>query len=320
MVSQETCTLAAAALKKLAMNKACRDAFNEDALFFKLFEPAAQRYFLAANREALLPKLQLLNAKGYALSVEYVGEENADPAVVQRFVDEYLVAIQPFADAGLKPQLSFDLSAVGLAVSQETAYKNASTIIAAAAEHDLPVMISMEHAGAVDSILEVYGELAPAHANVGVTLQAYLHRTLDDLPKVLGYGRKVRLVKGVYNEPSEVALPRGEALDERYLHLLRRVLAAGVPVSCATQDPTLIPRILAESRLAANLELEMLHGVQPALLRQARQAGVPCRIYAVYGGSWYLHFLHRLAESPVEILGALADFSDPSRVVFAADY
>ncbi|ATB65503.1 proline dehydrogenase family protein [Pseudomonas mosselii] len=320
MVSQETCTLAAAALKKLAMNKACREAFNEDSLFFKLFEPAAKRYFLGADREELLPKLQLLAGKGYALSAEYVGEENADPVVVQRFVDEYLASIKPFVGAGLRPQLSFDLSAVGLALSQDTAYRNAATIISAAAEHDIPVMISMEHASSVDRILEVYGELAPEYANVGVTLQAYLHRTLDDLPKVLGHRRKIRLVKGVYNEPQEVALPRGEALDQRYLDMLRLILDAGVPVSCATQDPTMIARILAEPRGSASLELEMLHGVQPALMRQAKEAGLPCRIYAVYGGSWYLHFLHRLAESPQEILGALADFSEPSRVVFGAGY
>lgn len=320
MVCQETCTLASAALKKLAMNQACRDAFNEDSLFFKLFSSAAQRYFLAANRDALLPKLNTLADKGYALSVEYVGEENSDPAVVQRFVDEYLTSIRSFVDAGLKPQLSFDLSAVGLAISQDTAYKNAAAIISAAAAHDIPVMISMEHAASVDRILEVYGELAPAYANVGVTIQAYLHRTLEDLPKVLCFGRKVRLVKGVYNEPATIALPRGEALDERYMELLQILLNAGGAVSCATQDPVLIPRILEKSRQSANLELEMLHGVQPTLLRQAKNAGLPCRIYGVYGDSWYLHFLHRLAESPTEILGALADFNDPSRVVFAAGY
>ncbi|PWU28547.1 MULTISPECIES: proline dehydrogenase family protein [unclassified Pseudomonas] len=320
MTPRETCILAAAALKKLAMNQACREAFSKDSLFFKLFASAAQRYLLAANRDALLPKLNVLAEKGYALSVEYVGEENADSAVVQRFINEYLTSIQPFADAGLKPQLSFDLSAVGLALSQNTAYKNAAAIISAAAAHDMPVMISMERAASVDRILEVYGELAPVHANVGVTIQAYLHRTLDDLPKILHYGRKVRLVKGVYNEPEAVALPRGEALDQRYLGLLDMALGAGVPVSCATQDPALIPHILAKSRHSANIELEMLHGVQPTLLRQAREAGLPCRIYGVYGESWYLHFLHRLAESPEEILGALADFSDPSRVVFAAGY
>ncbi|KPW89936.1 MULTISPECIES: proline dehydrogenase family protein [Pseudomonas syringae group] len=320
MVSKEDYSLASVALKKLAMNKACRDAFTEDSLFFKLFSPAAQRYFLATNRKALLPKLNVLANKGYALSVEYVGEENSDPIVVQRFVEEYLSSIQAFAEVGLKPQLSFDLSAVGLALSQDIAYRNAAAIISKAANYDVPVMISMEHAASVDQILEVYGELAPEYANVGVTIQAYLHRTIEDLPKVLRYGRKVRLVKGVYNEPETVALPRGEALDKRYMELLLMLLNAGGGVSAATQDPDLIPRILKQYGQLSNLELEMLHGVQPGLLRQVRDAGLPCRIYGVYGDSWYLHFLHRLAESPEEILGALADFSDPSRVVFAADY
>lgn len=320
MLSKEVYTLACAGLKKLALNQACRDAFDKNSLFFKLFEHAAHRYIVASDAQALSGKLQALAAKGYQLGVEYVGEENHDPGVVQDFVNEYLNAIKTFARAGLKPQLGFDLSAVGLLVSQETAYHNAATILSAAAEHDIPVMISMEHSSAVDKILEVYAELAPAHHNVGITVQAHLHRTVDDLPRIISYGRKVRLVKGVYNEVPDIALPRGEELDKRYLSLLDDLLAANVAVSCATQDPNLIKRLFDGGYQLRIEELEMLHGVQPDVLRSAREAGLTCRIAAVYGDSWYLHFLHRLAESPDNVLQALADFYDPSRITFGAGY
>ncbi|MCU1752544.1 proline dehydrogenase family protein [Pseudomonas sp. 6D_7.1_Bac1] len=312
--------LACAGLKKLALNQACRDGFNKDSLFFKLFEQAAQHYIVSSDRHELSSKLHVLSDKGYRLGVEYVGEENHDPCIVQAFVDEYLVSIQLFAKAGLIPQLGFDLSAVGLLASQETAYLNATTIVSAAAEYNIPVMISMEHSSAVDKILEVYAELAPAHLNVGITVQAHLHRTINDLPGIIGYGRKIRLVKGVYNESQEIALPRGSELDERYLKLLGDVLAANVPVSCATQDSSLIKRIFDQSYHLDIQELEMLHGVQPEVLRKAKEAGLACRIAAVYGNSWYLHFLHRLAESPDNVLEALADFYDPSRITFGAGY
>jgi len=318
--SKEIYTLACAGLKKLALNQECRDAFDKNSLFFKLFEQAAHRYIIASDAQELNRKLHTLAAKGYQLGVEYVGEENHDPHVVQRFVGEYLSAVQRFAGAGLKPQLGFDLSAVGMLISQETAYRNASAILAAAAQYDIPVMISMEHSSAVDKILEVYAELAPAHLNVGITVQAHLHRTVKDLPRIISYGRKVRLVKGVYNESLDVALPRGEELDDRYLMLLDNLLAASVPVSCATQDPNLIKRLFAGGYNSKIEELEMLHGVQPEVLRSAREAGLNCRIAAVYGDSWYLHFLHRLAESPDNVLEALADFYDPSRITFGAGY
>ncbi|MFL1500741.1 proline dehydrogenase family protein [Pseudomonas sp. O64] len=320
MPSKEIYTLACAGLKKLALNQECRDAFNKNSLFFKLFEQAAHRYIIASDAQELNRKLHTLAAKGYQLGVEYVGEENHDPQVVQRFVSEYLSAVQRFADAGLKPQLGFDLSAVGMLISQETAYRNAATILSAAAQHDIPVMISMEHSSAVDKILEVYAELAPAHHNVGMTVQAHLHRTVNDLPRLISYGRKVRLVKGVYNEAHDIALPRGEELDNRYLMLLDDLLAAHVPVSCATQDPNLIKRLFEGGYHSKIEELEMLHGVQPEVLRSAREAGLTCRIAAVYGDSWYLHFLHRLAESPDNVLEALADFYDPSRITFGAGY
>lgn len=320
MPSQDTCVLISAALKKLALNQECRDAFSKDSLFFKLFEQAAHRYIVSSDREELAGKLQLLHDKGYRLGVEYVGEENHDPRVVQAFVDEYLKSIQTFAKAGLTPQLGFDLSAVGMLISQETAYRNAATILSAAAEHNISVMISMEHSSAVDKILEVYSQLAPDHSNIGLTVQAHLHRTLDDLPAIIGYGRKIRLVKGVYNEAREIALPRGTELDKRYLTLLAELLEANIAVSCATQDPNLIKRIFEQGYHSQIQELEMLHGVQPETLRKAKEAGLACRIAAVYGDSWYLHFLHRLAESPENVLESLADFYDPSRIVFGAGY
>ena len=320
MPSQDTYVLISAALKKLALNQECRDAFSKDSLFFKLFEQAAHRYIVSSDREGLADKLQLLHDKGYRLGVEYVGEENHDPRVVQAFVDEYLKSIQTFSRAGLTPQLGFDLSAVGMLISQETAYRNAATILSAAAEHNIPVMISMEHSSAVDKILEVYAQLAPDHSNVGLTVQAHLHRTVADLPEIIGYGRKIRLVKGVYNEAREIALPRGAELDERYLTLLADILETNIAVSCATQDPNLIKRIFDQGYHSQIQELEMLHGVQPETLRKAKEAGLACRIAAVYGDSWYLHFLHRLAESPENVLEALADFYEPSRIVFGAGY
>jgi proline dehydrogenase len=217
-------------------------------------------------------------------------------------------------------QLGFDLSSVGSMVSAELAHDNAARLLKAAAARGMTLVLSMERSAFVDPILELHGALAAEHDNLAITLQAHLHRCAADAAAVAARGGKVRLVKGVYREPAEVALPRGPELDRRYVDLLRTLLDQGVPVAVGTQDPRLYELMEQEGLLERVVEAEMLHGVKPWLLRRLRDRGVPTRILAVYGENWWLHFLHRLAEHPRNVLVALADLDDPARIRFGAEY
>jgi proline dehydrogenase len=215
-------------------------------------------------------------------------------------------------------QVGFDLSSVGSMVSADVAYDNATRLLKAAAVKDVTLVLSMERSTFVDPILELHAALAAEHDNIAITLQAHLHRTEADVAAVPA--RKVRLVKGVYREPPEVALPRGPELDRRFLDLLRTLLDRGIPVAVGTQDPGLYARLGEAGLLAYVDEAELLHGVKPWLPRRLRDEGVPTRILAVYGENWWLHFLHRLAEYPPNVLVALADLGDPTRVRFGHGY
>ncbi|MFJ7269914.1 proline dehydrogenase family protein [Streptomyces sp. NPDC099050] len=294
-------------LRILAADERCRSAFTTPGSVLQdVLSPAARRYVLAAGRDEFIGHLEVLRAKSYEIAVEFVGEENSDPAEIERVVDEYLAVLSHEPVPG---QVGFDLSNLGLAFSRELAEKNTVRIAEAAAARGSEVVLSMERAPAVDDVLDTYRVLAADHANLGVTLQAYLHRTEDDLDTIPLEGRKIRLVKGAFSEPSETALGRGPALDARYLHLARRLVDRGARLSLATQDG----EVLAEARRSGLLdrvtEIEMLHGVRPALLRSYREAGYACRIYATYGENWWLHLLHRLAEHPPMVLTALADIA-----------
>ncbi|WP_025272318.1 proline dehydrogenase family protein [Haloglycomyces albus] len=319
---ETTRTQAGHALKAMAADQRVRDAFLDGRLLADLFKTAADRYIVAADRHELGERLALLEAKGYHTGVEQVGEEARTADEVKEVVAEYHRLIEQFAE---KPprypvQLGFDLSNVGSLVSQQEAKDNTGQLLEAAAELDMPIVLSMERSGWVDGILEVFQDLAGRYDNVGLTVQAHLHRTEDDLADIIAAGRKVRLVKGVYHETEDVALPRGPKLQDRYVALLQRLLDADVPVAVGTHDADLLERLRSEGMLTAVTEVEMLHGVQGHVLKSLREQGIQCRIATVYGHNWWLHFLHRLSEHPPNVITALADLSDPSRIEFGSQY
>ncbi|WP_323122744.1 proline dehydrogenase family protein [Burkholderia alba] len=321
-MNNEIHTLAAAALKGLAANPRYARSFRESDALRQLLHAPASRYIVAGEAGTAIDRMRMLAAKGYEIGLEYVGENVTDPDEVTRIESQYRQLIDRLPQGGLgrRTELNFDLSNVGLLISRDLAEEVTGRIVAAAAKQGVFVTLSMERFSMVDDILAVFHRLSASHANIGITLQAYLHRTPEDLDAVTRSGHKVRLVKGVYAEIPERALPRSPALDDRYLELAARLTEAGVDRSFATQDPALIERLMRNGLLGDGGEIEMLHGVQPTRLRDLRRDGVTCRVYGTFGDNWYLHFLHRLAEAPETVLQALADIQDPARVVFGADY
>lgn len=325
MSDQHEHVLAGAFLRHLAMNPHYRDRFLDPGSGLRqLTQAAADRFIVASTEDDLLPRLELLASRGYQIGVELVGEEARTPEEVDAVVAAYLSLLdttkrrgQPAPDAPIR--LGFDLSNIGLLDSEALARRNTATLLAASASIGSPIIISMERSSFVDSILRVHRDLAADHDNVGLTVQAHLHRTENDLTDVLETAHFIRLVKGVYHESADVALPRGDELDERYVRLAGAIAASGVPLSIATHDAALLAE-LSDVTSLPHVEVEMLHGVQPELLKTQRDSGRRCRIACVYGDNWWLHLLHRLAENPANVITALADLQVPERVVFGSRY
>jgi proline dehydrogenase len=263
-----------------------------------------------------------LAERGYEVGLEVVGENAQTVEEVRGVEAAYLALIAALPAGGLSPrtELNFDLSNVGLLISSDLAREVTHHITTRALERGLFVTISMERTALTSTILDVFDTLARGLPNLGITLQAYLHRTADDLERVLASGRRVRLVKGAYDEAPELAVPRGRELDERYLALARRLHRANVPRSYATHDAALIARLRGESLLAGGAEVEMLHGVAAPVLRALRSDGVACRIYGAFGTHWWLHFVHRLAEHLPNVATAFADIASQTVTPFGEAY
>ena len=236
---------------------------------------------------------------------ENVADANEARAVTRHYTDvlNRIQALKLPAHISVKPtQLGLDLSA-GLCLEQLTA------LVAHAAAVGTFVSIDMEGSPYVDRTLDLYRKLRPQHPNVGVCLQAYLHRTPDDLNSLSPLLPTIRLVKGAYNEPANVAIPRKRDVDQRYLELAQRLLATTPrppqPHGFGTHDMALIHRICEHARASgvpnSAFDLQMLFGIRPADQVRLAQAGYAMRVLISYGSYWFPWYMRRLAERPANV-------------------
>ena len=253
---------------------------------------------------------------GIATVLTHLGENIADCAEAEAVTQHYLDLIARIRSAVLPTEISVKLTQLGLDLDRESCYSNLDKLIEnTPAEKTL--WIDMEQSPYVDATLELYRRARKAHRNVGVCLQAYLYRTEKDLDALIPLGASLRLVKGAYNEPAEIAFPKKNDVDENYFHLTQRLLSpearrAGVRAAIATHDRTLIRRLstwaAAQGIPNTQLEFQMLYGIQRAEQLRLAQEGYRSAVLISYGSFWFPWFMRRLAERPANILFLARNF------------
>ena len=244
--------------------------------------------------------VDVVRGLGLPVTLDYLGEDTTDEAQAEKIVQAYLELLDALHAAGLAHQaeVSVKLSAVGQALDESLALTNASRICAAAEQCGTTVTLDMEDHTTTDSTLRVLHELRRSWPWVGAVLQSYLHRTLDDCKQLAGPGSRVRLVKGAYAEPPEVAIQDPHEVDLNYVRCLNVLLAGeGYPMF-ATHDPRLIEIIGERARWydKTDFEYQMLYGIRP---EEQRRLGT--RVYVPYGEQWYGYLMRRLAERPANV-------------------
>lgn len=299
-----------------------RWALDEDLKARTMADPAlavvagrvAARYTAGPDVDGALKVLEAAAHRGHRGSIECVGESVRDAAVASReteaFVDMAQRLGRPEATVPV-PTLSFDLSHLGALVSPELGLANASRVAQAARDAGTSVMISAEGSDRTDLVLDLWERLSSDFPETGITLQARLHRTPDDLDRVLRRSGPVRLVKGAFLEPSSVAYPRdSEPMIAAYHQLADCLLTSGHRVNLATHDATLVGELRTrhgDMLREGHVEFEMLQGLGTEQLDALHADGFATREYIVYGPEWWLYVLNRIAEHPERVLLALAD-------------
>lgn len=243
--------------------------------------------------------------------VTFLGENVKEPSEALKVKDHYMLVLDRIRESGLPTEISVKLTHLGLDLGQDLCYSNVAQLVERAGPKSI-VWIDMESSSYVDVTLQIFHRARGAWPNVGVCVQAYLHRTAKDLETLVPIGAAVRLVKGAYREPPEAAIQNRRDIDENFFALAQRMLspeasAAGMRAAIGTHDPGLIRRIqewaLANQVAKAGpCEFQMLYGIQRNLQLNLAREGWKSVVLIAYGNYWFPWFMRRLAERPANAL------------------
>jgi proline dehydrogenase len=296
-------------MRSLLLAAAQNQWLREHASRFWFVRGSVSRFMPGETLDAALGAAEALRSKGIGAVFTHLGENVNDGAEAQQVTEHYLEVLKRIRESGLPAEISVKLTQLGLDLSPDLCFEHLNAIVESA-QMDSVVWVDMEASNYVDATLDLYRRALAAHPNVGVCLQAYLHRTEDDLAKLLPLRPSIRLVKGAYNEPPEIAYPRKQDVDENYFQLGKQMLLAKKENRCVraafgTHDVTLMQRLAdfasAEGFGKKDFEVQMLYGIQRSEQERLASEGCTCIVLVSYGDYWYPWFVRRLAERPANL-------------------
>jgi len=247
-----------------------------------------------------------LNAEGILATVDYLGENISSIEEAAATRDAYLTVLAEIARRGLKATISIKLTHFGIDFSEDACREYVADVMAAAHKTGNSVEFDMEALTHVDRTLQMVMDQHAAHGSVRAVIQAYLRRSENDIRKLSDVGIPVRLCKGAYSEPPEVAFPHKSEVNANFLRLAKILLKEGVCQAMATHDERIIREVVRIVRQheadPGCLEFQMLYGIRKSLQRELAKDGFQMRLYVPYGVAWYPYFMRRLAERPLNLL------------------
>jgi proline dehydrogenase len=282
---------------------------RERATKYKFVRRSVARFMPGEEVEDAIAAAKTLMSKKIASVFTHLGENITDTREAEEVTQHYLGVLRKIREAGLPTEISVKLTQLGLDQSTELCVANVKRIVQAE-DPARTVWIDMEASNYVDVTLEVYCKVVAEFPRTGVCLQAYLYRTKKDIDRLLPLKPSVRLVKGAYKEPAEVAYPGKKDVDENYFLLGQEMLRAQqgrhmFRVAFGTHDTALIRRLAAfceqEQMQKNDLEIQMLFGIQRAEQERLASAGHRSGVLVAYGSYWYPWFVRRLAERPANL-------------------
>ena len=263
----------------------------------------AGRFVAGETLDECIAVLHRLNDQGLYANTTLLGEGVLEPTQTESVVAAYREVIERIASEGLRANVALKLTHLGLEIDEELAYANLRRLL----ELGSFVRIDMEQSQFVDATLRIYRRLREdGFDNVGTVLQAYLYRTPDDLDSLLSLSPNLRLVKGAYLEPADIAYPRKSDVDAVYARLAERMLTGIGHVAIATHDERLIDHTIRYAEEHGipreRFEFQMLYGVRPQLQLGLVRRGYKVLVATPYGPEWYPYLMRRLGERPANLL------------------
>ncbi len=253
-----------------------------------------------------------VNSQGAIASLDHLGEEVSEPNEAIAATEVYLNALDHIRENGVDTNVSVKPTQVGLKIDEGLCEQNFAKIIERAKKHGNFVRMDMEGSDCTEDTLELFRTLRNKYDNVGIVIQSYLYRSEKDVDEVLKLGGTIRLCKGAYKEPKEIAFPKKQQVDENFLKLTQKMLSSGIYHGIATHDEKLIEGTREFARRnnipKDRYEFQLLYGIRTELGRKLVKEGYNVRIYIPFGREWYPYFMRRLAERPANLFFFLKNF------------
>jgi proline dehydrogenase len=270
--------------------------------------------------EEALTETRRIQDEGMAILLTHLGENIHSAEEAQRVACDYIGILDAVARRGLRAEPSLKLTHVGLDLGADVVLGNMIRLLRRALDLNNFVWIDMEGSAYIDVTLDVFRELRKTFQNVGLCLQSYLRRTEADLESLMPLAPAIRVVKGAYAEPAEIAFPKKRDVDENFFKLCLRLLEqdaveSGVRLGLGTHDLDLIERVLAEAERRetprSSFEIQMLYGIKTEAQRKLTKRGYRMYVLISYGPSWYPWYMRRLAERPANVGFVLKNLLSP---------
>ncbi len=266
----------------------------------------ARRFVAGERLEDAIAVAQAIEREGLLVSLDYLGERVSTRDAATAATKTYQELVGAVTAAGISRYLSLKLTQLGLDIDRATAIDNLRRIVETASTADCFVRIDMESSAYTDETLDVFETLwSLGCRNIGIVIQSYLRRSREYVERINGLGARVRLVKGAYREPTEVAFQQKSEVDAAFVELMQILLMSGHYPAIATHDETIIEttrRFAADMQIRVDqYEFQMLYGVRRDLQKSLAAQGHPFRVYVPFGREWYAYFMRRLGERPANV-------------------
>lgn len=269
----------------------------------------SSRFVAGTTVEEALAATATMNKLGMSVSLDNLGENVTDASEARQSAMLYHRLLDEIAARKLDANVSLKLTHMGLDVDEALARQLVSELVAKAASLESFVRVDMEGSPYTERTLAFVHEMhrrAGHSGRLGAVIQSYLYRSEKDVEALLAERIRIRLCKGAYNEPPEIAFPKKEDVDANYVKLMKMLLKSGVYHGIATHDEKILAATIAfakaENVRPDEFEFQMLHGVRRDLQQQLVRDGWRMRVYIPFGTEWYPYLMRRLAERPANLL------------------
>jgi proline dehydrogenase len=273
----------------------------------------SRRFVAGETLDEAIDAARVLNRRGMHVALDHLGENVTDAKEAAAAAQAYIAILDRIKQTGVDANISIKLTALGLDISQELCEQNVASILECAQPGNIFVCIDMESSAYTGRTVDITLRMHQRFEHVGTVIQSYLHRSKQDVEQLIAHGVRVRLVKGAYKEPREVAFQQKSEVDQNYVRLMRLLLLHGNYPAIASHDEAIIDvacKFARESGIdKAAFEFQMLYGIRRDLQERLVNQGYNLRIYVPYGLQWYPYLMRRLAERPANLMFVMSNLA-----------